>query len=241
MLYTLFTRSVYIQILGKGSTMKKILLSVLLCALFINIHSAQAVSYKFESTAGYSNGPGIRINTLFDQISKSFPFKIRIGFGYTYVYNPGKALAARKIFINNATNGRPEKHGFTWDFGFDLMRRVNWLNLSNAYIYGGPRYILFTGNFNFVNGNEDFDITSKHWGVGVGLLTSFPINKKLALLIDGGLDYFFPSTIYGHDTSYSPDNENVNPREDFKYNDADAAINQPKFRLKALMGLRFSF
>ncbi len=221
--------------------MKKVLAIVLFLIVAFNAHFARAIDYKLETSAGYSGGPGIHFNTLMTRISRTFPFKIRLGLGYTYIYNPGKALAARKIFINNATNGSPEKHGYTWEFNFDLMRKVNWFDLSNAYFYGGPRYILFTGNFNFVDGNEDFDITSKHWGVGVGLATSFPINKKLAMFVNGGVDYFFPSTIYGHDTSYSPDNENVNPREDFKYKDADAAINQPKLRFNFLMGLRYSF
>ncbi len=218
---------------------KFILLIMVVIAMVIK--PAKAVKYSTSFALGYTNGTGLQVNGMISDLSSNFPFKMRMGLGYTMISNPGKALDARKIFINNATNGRPEKKGWSWNFKFDLLYSVHWFKLSNAYFYAGPRYVKFTGNFNFVNGNEDFDITSKHWGVGIGLLSSFPINKKLDLYVDGGLDYYFPSTLYGHDTSYSPDNENVNPRENFTYKDADAAINQPKFVLNLLMGLRFYF
>ncbi|HHJ51579.1 MAG TPA: hypothetical protein ENJ89_00165 [Caldithrix abyssi] len=201
----------------------------------------QAITYSLETQVGYSGGPGIHLNAMLNNIAPSFPFKLRFGIGYTSIANPGKALDARKIFINNATNGRPEKQGWLWDFRFDLLRRAPWLKLPKAYFYAGVRRVLFTGNFNFVNGNEDFDIKSSHWGIGVGVTTSFAINRNFEIFADGGLDYFFPATLYGHDTSYSPDDENVNPREDFKYKDADNAINQPKFGLNLLMGLRYYF
>ena len=39
--------------------------------------------------------------------------------------------------------------------------------LSHAYVFAGPRYGSFTGNFKFIGGNEDFDVTSSHWGLAV--------------------------------------------------------------------------
>jgi hypothetical protein len=33
--------------------------------------------------------------------------------------NPGNPADARKIFINDATNGDPEKSGWMWDVRFD--------------------------------------------------------------------------------------------------------------------------
>jgi len=222
-----------------GKLNRFLLILSFICGLFAL--QAQAVNYSLETSVGYSGGPGIHFNAMLSDLAPSFPFKMRIGLGYTSISNPGKALDARKIFINNATNGRPEEKGWLWDFRFDLQRRAPWLKLPNAYIYAGARYVSFTGNFNFVDGNEDFNITSSHWGVGIGVTTSFAINRTFEMFVDSGLDYFFPSTLYGHDTSYSPDNENVNPREDFTYKDADNAINQPKFGLNLLMGLRYYF
>lgn len=64
------------------------------------------------------------------------------------------------------------------------------------------------------------------------------------MLVAVGLDYFFNSTLTGHDTSYSPDNDNVNARDDnandnieFTYKDADKAIKQPNFMPRVLIGL----
>jgi hypothetical protein len=64
------------------------------------------------------------------------------------------------------------------------------------------------------------------------------------MVVVGGLDYYIPSTLRGHDTSYSPDNDNVNTRNDnengdtpFTYKDANEAIKQPAFMPYALIGL----
>ena len=59
-----------------------------------------------------------------------------------------------------------------------------------------------------------------------------------------GADYFFSSALTGHDTSYSPDNDNINARTDnendnieFTYKDADNAVNQPKIIPQIMIGL----
>jgi hypothetical protein len=219
---------------------KLILLSTTFIILF-SPFSANAFNYTIGVSAGYNSGPGLYLNGELSDFARNFPFKIRLGAGYTSVSNPGNALDARKIFINNATNGRPEESGWMWDLRMDLLYRVHWFNLNDLFFYGGPRYNFFTANFNFVDGNEDFDITSNHWGWGLGLNKTFRITKQFDLQLDSGLDYYLPSTIYGHDTSYSPDNENVNPREDYTYNDADVAINQPKFSFRIMMGIGYHF
>ncbi len=203
--------------------------------------SATAFTYSAGIQAGYNGGPGFYLNSELSDFARQFPFKLRLGAGWSSVANPGNALDARKIFINNAANGRPEKRGWLYSFRMDLLYPVSWFKMSDAFVYGGPRYSMFTANFNFVDGNEDFDITSDHWGWGMGLVKSFRINRHFVLQLDAGLDYFLSAIIYGHDTSYSPDDENVNPREDFKYDDADKAINQPRLNLRLMMGLNYAF
>ena len=95
-----------------------------------------------------------------------------------------------------------------------------------------------------MGGNEDFDVTSSHWGLAAGLEAAFPMGPKMNLILSGGGEYFFSSRLTGHDTSYSPDNDNVNPRNDnknddtpFTYKDADKAISQPRFMPYAMIGL----
>jgi hypothetical protein len=63
----------------------------------------------------------------------------------------------------------------------------------------------------------------------------------LDLTLSAGVDYFFSSMLKGHDTEYYPDNENVNPREDYKYDDADKAINQPDLLLNMMIGINYKF
>jgi hypothetical protein len=209
--------------------------------LLFSLTHLNAASFSSGILAGYNGGPGIYLNGEVSDFARNFPFKMRVGFGYTSITNPGKSLDARAIFINNNTNGSPRKKGHAWNMRMDLMYKVNWLSLPTAYFYGGPRYASFTGNFNFVGGNEDFDVVSDHWGVGVGIINYFPISKTFDLLIDLGSDYYIPSTMTGHDTSYSPDNENINSREDYKFEDADEAVNQPKYDLRLMMGLNYHF
>lgn len=56
-----------------------------------------------------------------------------------------------------------------------------------------------------------------------------------------GLDYYFSSTLTGHDPQHNPDGTAVNPREDYDYGAADAAVGQPKFRPRLATGLQYHF
>jgi hypothetical protein len=97
-----------------------------------------------------------------------------------------------------------------------------------------------------VGGNEDFDVTSHQWGIGAGIENHFKMTQNLDLVISYGLDFYIPGTLTGHDTSYSPDNDNVNPARDnqnndvyFIYKDANKAIKQPVFIPHVMLGVRF--
>ena len=190
--------------------------------------------------AGYSGGASFQINGMISDFAQEFPLKIKMGVGYISL-NPGKPLDARRIFINNATNGTPQKKGGIWDLRMDFLYSIDWLALKKTYIYGGPRYSIFTGNFNFVGGNEDFDVISKQWGLGLGVENYFRISKKVDFVLTTGFDYFMGSELRGHDTTYSPNSEPINGREDYNFDDADDAINQPKYELKLMFGISYYF
>jgi len=70
--------------------------------------------------------------------------------------------------------------------------------------------------------------------------TNIAYRKKVYLELDG-FDYYFHSMLKGHDTEYFPDGENVNPREDFKYSDANSAIDQPEFLPSFMIGVNYNF
>ena len=187
---------------------------------------------------GYNGGFGGQLNFTIASFQDGFPLSARFGVGYTAV-EPGKSDDARRIFINNATNGTPQESGRIWDLRFDMLIPVNIFTKSHIYI--GPRYSMFTANFNFVGGNEDFDVTSNQFGLGGGIETQFPLIPNLYMVFGGGVDYFFEGTLKGHDTSYSPDGDDVNPREDYTYNDADDAVNQPKIMPRFMIGINYGF
>lgn len=193
-------------------------------------------SFAIGFQGGYSNGIGFQGNFLVRNLAEGFPLDIKLGIGYSFL-DPGNPIDTRKIFINDATNGVPEKAGRIIDFRADFLNKA----LARTYFYAGPRLAVFTGNFNFVGGNEDFDITSSQWGAGIGVENYFRMTPLLDLVFNFGYDYFFLSTLYGHDTSYSPDGQDVNARRDFTYTDADNAVNQPKHKIKAMVGLSYNF
>jgi len=189
---------------------------------------------------GYSSGFSIQGYGLVSNFAEGFPLRARLGLGYVAT-EPGDALAARRIFINDATNGIPEESGRTWALKLDVQYPVSLLSMERAFLFGGLRYARFTGNFKFVGGNEDFDVTSNHWGLGAGLESYFMVSPRFDMVLTAGLDYFFSSSLSGHDTSYSPEGEDQNPRNDYTYSDADAAIGQPKLDPVLMLGFAYNF
>lgn len=223
------------------------LLSILFLLIFSSSFAQTNESFSYRNANfsvgaqfGLYNGVGGQINIKTTNFADNFPFSIRLAFGISYL-DAGDPLAARKIFINNNTNGIPDQSGQTLDFGLDFLYRYSILNLRRNYFYAGPRYSMFTGNFNFIGGNEDFDVTSNLWGVGVGIENYFRIVPSIDLVINVGYDYYISDTLYGHDTSYGPEGLDVNPREEYTFEDADKAINQPKHQAKALIGFNYNF
>jgi len=212
------------------------ILVILLC--LVDTGFSQKIIAGF--VGGANGGPGFTLQAGIEEPAKGFPFMLRLGLGYTSK-EPGNAADARKIFINNATNGIPEKKGRTLDARLDFLYRVVWFSWQRFYLSGGPRFSHFKANFKYIGGNEDFDVRSKQWGLGLGLEKYYAVNPQIDLTLAIGVDYFAKTTLQGHDTSYSPDGETVNGREDFTFKDADKAINQPFFVPRVLIGVTYNF
>jgi hypothetical protein len=232
--------------------LKEIFVVMFLSLIFIDSESycqgKQENSLKFSAgvITGYNKGYGLQANFAVSNFDKGFPFQMRFGLGYTFL-NPGNAEDARRIFVNNATNGTPEKKGRSIDYRLDFLLPKSIFNIDYSYLVFGPRFSTFNGDFKYVGGNEDFEVKSHQWGIGADIENRFRMIKKIDFVLLYGLDYYFPGTLTGHDTSYSPDNDNVNPKNDnqndnveFKYKDADKAINQSKFVPHIMIGLSFN-
>jgi hypothetical protein len=201
------------------------------------VHSA---NFRVGLNLGHNGGLGWDLYGTAFNFAQGLPLAMKLNLGYTYL-DPGQANDARMIFINNNQGGTIEKKGTILRFGLDFLYGFKFKSIPEAFVYFGPRHASFKGNFKFIGDNEDFDVTSTHWGFGLGLETGFPISGKINFMLNGGIENYFPSKLTGHDTSYGPNGEKVNPREDYEYKDADEAINQPKLEFKIMIGLSYKF
>lgn len=189
---------------------------------------------------GYHSGPTFYAGGTFNQVATGFPFGVRVGVERSIV-NPGDAWLARAVFINGNTNGTARKKGKTWDARLDLLYPITFLKLDRTNVFFGGRYTDFDAYFEYIGGAETFDVFSHHFGVGGGLETAFAMSARVDLLVSAGLDYYFPGTIDGHDTYYRPNNYNTHPIDNYTYQDADAAINQPDVATRITFGIGYHF
>jgi len=189
---------------------------------------------------GYTGGLGIQATGSFMDFARDLPLSARFTVGYNSA-GAGDPYAARQIFINDNTNGDPEKSASTWQFRFDLMFPAFTVGPQTLYFFAGPRYANYTANYNYIGGNENFDVKSSGWGAGLGFESWFAVREGSDLVLQLGLDWYAETAIEGHDTTYMPDGTHVNPRDGYDYSAANDAIDQPSLELLGMIGMRFKF
>lgn len=201
-----------------------------------------AAEYTADLQLGYGRGFGFLVGSTVSEFAEGFPFDLRYGLGYTDL-DPGDPRAARRIFINDGTNGTPSESGRAWDLRFDLVYDLELFQKSETYAFAGPRYSSFTGSFRYVGGNEEFDVTSRQWGIGGGVESHHRLlaSRQVDLVVSAMLDYYFESPLSGHDTTYDPGGGDVNARRDYTFRDADGAIQQPKLVPRLMVGISRKF
>lgn len=69
------------------------------------------------------------------------------------------------------------------DVQIDILKPMILMGNLSSYWFIGPCYSKFRGNFKYVGGNEDFDVTSAQFGVGGGFESHYKISDGLQLLI----------------------------------------------------------
>jgi len=106
--------------------------------------------------------------------------------------------------------------------------------------YGGPRGSFYSAHYTFFGNNEAFAIHSNAFGAGGGLAAVLKMGARTTGVLNAGVDYFFPAKLYGHGTFYyTPDGVDQNPRHAYTYEDADAAVNQPKLVPAITLGVEY--
>jgi hypothetical protein len=196
--------------------------------------------FSGEFTTGYRSGWAVEALVVAHDFLHRSPLRVRFGLRYAAV-NAGRAMDARHVFINDNTNGTPEQRAHTTGLKLDLLYPVHLFGQSHLYAFGGLRRAWYTADYRFVGGNEDFEVTSNHWGLGGGLEKRYQVSPLVALTLTAGFDYYFPSMIYGHDTAYFPDGTSVNGRAGYTYADADRAVGQPKLDPQLTLGFEYRF
>jgi len=198
---------------------------------------ARATETSVGLGLGASAGFGAQADLTLDHFTRDLPLSLRLAGAYSG-RDAGTALAARRVFINDNTNGTPEASAQTWQLRLDLLYPVARVGPAPVRLGAGVRRAWFAGTFDFVGGNEAFDVTASPWGVGLLLDAGFAVSDRLDFALQLGLDRYFDSRLEGHDTAYEPDGDHVNPRDGYGWEDADEAVHQPQLEVFGLIGLR---
>lgn len=209
---------------------------LLLAVLVAHGSPVSAASLATGVQFGSVGGLGGDVYLEAADFAQGLPVHLRLGLEYQG-RDAGDPLAARRIFINDNTNGTPESSARAWGSRLDLVLPLDLL--PNLFVFGGPRWTSFTGSFDYVGGNENFDVTSSQWGWGLGAEGRYPMSPAMSFVLGGGLDWYLDSELDGHDTIYSPDLDPVNGRDDYTYDDADEAIHQPGLEWRLVLGVQF--
>jgi hypothetical protein len=231
--------------------MKTKMQSLILATLVAAVVSAPALALEHyvDLMAGYYKGASVMGAVGFRDIFTKVPVGFELQGGHSWT-SPGDGTLARDVFINGADNGDEDQQsdGNVWDFGLNMVYPLNQTyGPVKFFVFGGPRYAHYDGHFDYVGGNEDFDIIANSWGLGGGLRGVMPLGKGIDAILQVGLDYYFPTSIYGHDATYYPNNSNINARQNqeenagytYQYADAVNATTVPRLRPRVMIGIQF--
>lgn len=216
---------------------------VLLFSALVALPATAAPEKLLYAEAGTMNGFGVNAGFGLHRIAPKFPIGFDFTFGYVFQSDPGNAVEARKIFINDATGGNDNiiESGSTFFFGVDALYPIVRQSVFELNVAAGPRYSTYAAFFDYQGGNEAFKVYSNAWGLGVGFKSLLAISDHFVIGLETTVEYFFNTQLKGHGFFYNADNQDDNPRKNYRYGEADAAINQPKLypRVQLILAYRF--
>lgn len=207
--------------------------------------AAQAVDpYEILST-GYYDGPSVAGAVGLANVFSKVPLSFEVELGYSWS-DLGDATLASQVFINqNQVNNASKSSGGTLHLNLNALYPIPVKTGPITFsIVGGPRWARWDARHQYLNNNEDFDVVGKVWGVGGGLRGFVKLSEKIGAVMQLTVDYFPRASLYGHDATYYPDNNNENARTDgagytYTYEDAVRATAVPHVRPRVMVGLQF--
>jgi len=195
-----------------------------------------------EVSTGYYGDLGAGLAVRLEEPDAGFPLFIQARGVYVYQTNPGDATEARHIFINDNEGGNVEKYGESYVLALDLgFKWKEFDRVSVEFLLSGL-WNYYQAHYAFIGNNEAFTVSTAPLGVGAGAALRMPMGESPnSLLVKGGAEYFPKTRLDAHGTFfYTPDGTDDRPRNDYTYEDADAAVNQPEFRLYLQVGILYA-
>src|ERR1017187_408510 len=110
--------------------------------------------------AGYYKGPSVSGTFGLSNLFETVPLGVEIGLGYSWT-SAGDGILARRVFINDNTGGNndAQSSGGVLDLGLNATYPLNQTYGPVKFVvFGGPRYSHYDVRWDYVGGNEDFDI-----------------------------------------------------------------------------------
>lgn len=196
-------------------------------------------------SSGYYDGPSVAGSLGFDELFSQVPLGLEVELGYSWS-DLGDAVLASQVFIDqNQLGAETTSTGGTLHLGFNATYPVPLkIGKVKTFVVGGPRWARWAARHQYHNRNEDFDVVGKVWGLGGGLRGTMDLSEKFRAVFQLTVDYYPRASLYGHDATYYPDNNNTNARDDtrgytYTYEDAVRATAVPHVRPRVMVGFMF--
>ena len=165
---------------------------------------------------GYTGGFGINLYGTISEFSYDTPLSVRFGGGYN-IREAGNPWDARKIFINDNTNGDPAESAHSFDLRLDFAYPVNLFSIRKSLLKLDQDILCIHPHLNLLAAMNFLILQLHNSDLVQDLETYFGISPNLSLVFSGGFDYYFDAQIGGHDSAYNPDGTDVSGREDYTY------------------------
>jgi len=217
----------------------------LLLVLVVVAGPAQAYKHYNILSSGYFDGPTVAGTLGYENIFSKVPLGLEVELGYSWS-DLGDPILASQVFIDqNQLGAETTSTGGTLHLAFnatyDIPMKMGPLKMQ---VVGGPRWARWAARHQYHDRNEDFDVVGKVWGLGGGLRGVMELSEKFRGVLQLTVDYYPRASLYGHDATYYPDNNNQNARNDgngytYTYEDAVRATAVPHLRPRVMVGIMF--
>ena len=196
-----------------------------------------ASEVSVDALLGFNGGTGGQLGFKVADPSPSLPWGVRVSMAYLRP-TAGKTNDALRIFLGLEPTSLQNESDEVWSFRLDVSYRFKVQSFSELSVFGGVRHARFTAKYDSQHGERLMEVTSNPWGLGLGVEGNYELGTNTDLVIVGGLDYYFESSLTGDGVSFEPGGEDQNG---YSYGDADKAVNQPSLEPLVMVGVSYRF